>query len=458
MKADLPERIRAALKLYVGAGDRGEPPVFVGREDELRFLRDAVALAKDGRSGLTSVVQGPPGAGKTALCRHFERELEDQASAERPVVLVRRDTDFLAMPPLGIVREINSYMPILRSGLAKLLGGGDVGHHIERAISATTVLLKRGSSFDLLAKALNLNGHSSFGQVMTTFAASLWPAGATIVLTIDEMQTVEDTPRVRSNLSAIHQRRFDANIVLLSFGLQNTGERLRELGLSRLSRGHVRSLAGLKPAEADHLVDATFEHLGLSEKDADWCAYLEGQGFSAQEWTRWRADAKDVVLEESADFPQHLNASLAGLCETIMETGLPHPGDAVLPDIRRRCGEYREEYYLARLAPFSRHLLALGAALSKADEDGWLRSSLLSTALKHANDDGDAVDAAHVATIQAGLLSRGLLVRRGLHVAANIPSLSMYLRGVFDEAIEDGHDVALGLAAALGLGGEGQQQ
>ena len=100
----------------------------------------------------------------------------------------------------------------------------------------------------------------------------------------------------------------------------------------------------------------------------------------------------------------------------------------------------------------------MGAALSKADEDGWLRSSLLSTALKYANDDGDAVDAAHVATIQAGLLSRGLLVRRGLHVAANIPSLSMYLRGVFDEAIEDGHDVATGLAAVVGLGGEGQQQ
>ena len=34
----------------------------------------------------------------------------------------------------------------------------------------------------------------------------------------------------------------------------------------------------------------------------------------------------------------------------------------------------------------------------------------------------------------------------------------MYLRGVFDEAIEDGHDVATGLAAVVGLGGEGQQQ
>ncbi len=320
------------------------------------------------------------------------------------------------------------------------------------------MLLKRGSSFDLFAKALNLNEHSSLGQVMTALATSLWPAGATIVLTIDEMQTVEDTPRVRSNLSAIHQRRFDANVVLLSFGLQNTEQRLRELGLSRLSRGHVRSLATLAPEEADHLAEATFEHLGLSEKDADWCAYLDGQGFSTEEWPQWRADAKAIVLDESANFPQHLNASLAGLCETIMDSGLPHPGHAALPDIRRRCGGYREEYYLARLAPFSLNLLAMGAALSKADDDGWLRSSLLSKALKHSNDHGDAVDTAQVAAIHDGLLSRGLLVQRGLHVAANIPSLSMYLRGVFDAAIEDSHDVATGLAAVVGLGGEDQQQ
>ena len=99
----------------------------------------------------------------------------------------------------------------------------------------------------------------------------------------------------------------------------------------------------------------------------------------------------------------------------------------------------------------------MGAALSKADDDGWLRSSLLSKALKHSNDHGDAVDTAQVAAIHDGLLSRGLLVQRGLQVAANIPSLSMYLRGVFDEAIKDGHDVATGLAAVVGLGGEDQQ-
>ena len=100
----------------------------------------------------------------------------------------------------------------------------------------------------------------------------------------------------------------------------------------------MRSLATLAPEEADHLAEATFEHLGLSEKDADWCAYLDGQGFSTEEWPQWRADAKAIVLDESANFPQHLNASLAGLCETIMDSGLPHPGHAALPDIRRRCG------------------------------------------------------------------------------------------------------------------------
>ena len=269
MNADLPERTRAALKLYVDAGDRDEAPIFVGREDELRFLGDTAVLAKDGRSSLTTVAQGPPGAGKTALRRHFERQLADRASAEKPLVVVPRDTSFLAMPPLEMAREISSYVPILRKALSKVLRRRITRNHIERAISATTVLLKRGSSFDLLAKALNLNEHSSFSQVMTVMATSLWPTGATIVVTMDKMQTVEDTPQVRRNLSVLHQRLFDANIVLVCFGLQNTSEKLRELGLSRLSRGRVRLLAGLKPEEADHLVEATFEHLGLSENDAD---------------------------------------------------------------------------------------------------------------------------------------------------------------------------------------------
>src|SRR3954449_13635038 len=49
-------------------------PAFVGRDDELGFLRDRLAAASDGRPQ-TVLVVGPGGVGKSALLAAFTRDL-----------------------------------------------------------------------------------------------------------------------------------------------------------------------------------------------------------------------------------------------------------------------------------------------------------------------------------------------------------------------------------------------
>ena len=62
-----------AMRHYVRQRERMAPAVFVGRDDILADLMDAVettAIADDPK-GMTRVVQGVPGAGKTATCDEF---------------------------------------------------------------------------------------------------------------------------------------------------------------------------------------------------------------------------------------------------------------------------------------------------------------------------------------------------------------------------------------------------
>ena len=95
----IPDRIEAALRDYDRRRDRASPPVFVGRASELAFLHDAVAAAQSGAEGITAVVQGVPGVGKSALCRQFEKQLRAATADDRPVAVVSKDCDFLDRAP-----------------------------------------------------------------------------------------------------------------------------------------------------------------------------------------------------------------------------------------------------------------------------------------------------------------------------------------------------------------------
>lgn len=445
----MPQHIELALRDYDRRRDRSTPPVFVGRADELNFLRGTVAAAKAGAKGVTAVVQGVPGVGKSALCTEFEKELQTEMSEEAPVVVLPKESSFFDSSPVSMVQELAAEVPVRMDLLRGLPGFGNLREHVGRAVGVTTALLKRGSPFDLAMQAMGLNQSSSLGAVLDAFAENLWPAGVTLILSIDETQGIQDAPQVRSNLQAIHAKRFSANIAILAFGLQDTAAKLSALGLSRLGSGQIRRLGRMTSLDAASLVDRTFDHLRLTSEDEDWRKYARECGFDIDAWTQWRNAAKAVVSKESVDFPHHLVNGIRGVCQIVLG-GLRHPGQAELGVLRRLCLESKDEYYRARLEPFANHTMAVAAALQKTNEAGEVDEGVLQSALEKSDNRGRATNGETAAAVLDDLIGRGLLIRRRTTmVGVEIPSLTSYLTAEFHGALTSGGVAAGKLASAL---------
>ena len=74
---------------WAESSDRTSPTVFVGRKDELGLLDSAVRGVQRDEAGHTVVVQGLPGAGKTALLNEYAaRLLTANAGGARPIIPV----------------------------------------------------------------------------------------------------------------------------------------------------------------------------------------------------------------------------------------------------------------------------------------------------------------------------------------------------------------------------------
>ncbi len=66
--------IQSRLRELSESGERGEPLVFAGREDIIQMAeRKMRQLPPNGAAGNTVLIEGAPGAGKTALLGEISR-------------------------------------------------------------------------------------------------------------------------------------------------------------------------------------------------------------------------------------------------------------------------------------------------------------------------------------------------------------------------------------------------
>ena len=100
--------VREALGRLARSSDRTSPSVFVGRTAEIALIDSAVQMTRRGEVGHTVVIQGVPGAGKTALLREYGRRLlANSGEGGWPVVPVPlRPTD-LDASPAAILEEVD---------------------------------------------------------------------------------------------------------------------------------------------------------------------------------------------------------------------------------------------------------------------------------------------------------------------------------------------------------------
>ncbi len=312
---------REALRDYVAGEAREAPPVFAGRRGVVADIEATAATTlarwRDGRRfpGLTRVVQGAPGAGKSALLAHMEKKWSAAQAAEdagAPVavnisLLDLRDPDrFVDVVDQAVPASIGRrYAHVLVGALVKLVTPGTrLSEEAEKEVRA-------------LAEQRDLP-HP-------------------VVLMVDEAQNVRPYESESALFAHLHEGHF-ARLPILPVlaGLGHLREHLGQPGI-RLSRfsnevESVHTLGPLSDGEVRELFDGWLERFGVAA--------------TAGGAARWA----DALVRDSQGWPMHTNHFLVALAGQLAAPGRD-PGRLATADldaVRRDAARRRLAYYDTR--------------------------------------------------------------------------------------------------------------
>ena len=461
------ERMFDAMRHYVRQRERMAPAVFVGRDDILADLMDAVettAIADDPK-GMTRVVQGVPGAGKTATCDEFisRRQNEeitwtDEAGRKRraAVFCVRVGPGALNAPPLTFVQELHGkWQQHCRSLEAGVTQAGRA--HLNRLSDIVRLWCKRSTEHESVEKTSALTVHSSLDACIGAYSHDYWGDDMVIALCIDEAQRCPVTDHAKDILGGLHNREHPARIVPLLFGLPNTLDHVSDqrhgLGLSRLNVDCAHDICLLEPGQAREIVEGTFDKLGLEWTSPGWSGYLRRRDFSPIQWDGWRSQITDAIAEGSADFPQHVTLGLHAACQALIdrrETLAPAGLEDLLKDIRAKHQQRKTSYYQDRLGSITKYGPAFGAICRKAagGPQGSVAEEDAAAAIEAVSQaEGMGADMLQQA-VDKGVLRK---LRNSRIAPPAIPSMSLYLDGVLQDALDMNEKPAARACQAIDL-------
>ena len=308
------------------ASDRGPAKYFHGRKQVLSDFNKLIERAVQAKSGTTFLIQGAPGAGKSALLEECEKRAREKGwkTAEiKPQAFWDPDAlrDFLGLGkfPWSTFRSLK----IGVSGASVTVG---------RASRTIRKILRKGKQ--------------------------------PLLLILDEAQTLKTSPHPPDDrgtnlefmLDEIHNGKLNRPVILIAAGLGTTVDAFRSLGISRFSKEYLIELGALSK-EAERAVIH------------DW---LTKEGEAKGDPVPW----VDAIAQETYGWPQHIlsyvDPALKQL-EADNRVMTPEGLNAVLEAGRN----FRSNYYQRRLDDFSRkqrHSLAklimnvpLGEGLDKED-------------------------------------------------------------------------------------------
>ena len=442
------------MRAYASDLERTSPPVFVGREDildELRFVAERVA--SDNPRGMTRVVQGVPGAGKSSLCDEFMASVQGTVLAGRRVLCAKLDPSNLAQPPLELVNKLTDSLPrALAQVPATQRFVADRHARFTELASAALQVMRRPSVREMHDASHGLTAESDLGACVSAHARRLWPKDALVVLAFDEMQECPPTARAQAALRILNECLHDARIFIVCFGLQNTETVLREdLKLSRIPTDAVVEIGPLAGGEGREVLERTLDHFGASTHNEGWLSYLEAH-VDPNDWRTWRKDLLNDLEDRAGDFPQHLTAALRATCQVLWEhRGNPRPTAALATEIVERLERNKADYYDKRIGDELRlHRTALGALAHAAEEtDGVVLRDALACFMA-GDDAGRTVDDERAERLMRLAVARGVLGQADIDgvlccVAPPTPSMTRHLRRHYERMLarEDAGAVAL---------------
>ena len=240
--------------------DRGPAKYFHGRKQILRDFHELIESAVQTKSGTIFLIQGAPGAGKTALLSECGKMAE------------RKKWDVVNMPVRAIwsVDELRQTLgigniPTATHGSVQV-GGGPIGKlEITAELASNTMLnILRSGNDPLLLK---LDEAQRIGTIISR-------------ANVDQFATATDV------LNAIHNGELNRPVILITAGLGTTADTFESLGISRFARRCLVELGALgKEAECAVLHD-----------------WLTKDGRAKGDPTAWI----DAIAQETYGWPQHI--------------------------------------------------------------------------------------------------------------------------------------------------------
>ncbi len=403
---------REALQDFVDTTDGDTPPVYIGRQDILRKVEGYASSTWKGPGAdvhgvgkATSVVQGAPGAGKSALIDELrERAATSAHLPERSRVLTLSSRDLVIGLP-DVLELIGLAGGVSASIWEKLSTGLSLGVDLE-AVKARA---------NLSWSAPGSSHPENILSLARKFPAGKWQGP--VIVCVDETQNLtggKDTPHA-SFLQAVHEGRSSLPLSLVAVGLSDTADVLDGMGLTRLS---VHPLGGLS-TQPDPDRDGYTEVMDLM------LSFCDHFGIGREGET-----ARLMALAAPCEgWPRHLHYALQALGRGVLETA----GDLATvdwPTILREAADSRQEYYRIQQNRDMKDSHMLVARILRDFRDG-MAGSAVTDLIQRSVDDRPGLRLPEDGT---PLGFRSLLVHRGaLHMDLDgayhcpIPSFRSFL-------------------------------
>ncbi len=280
--------------------DRGPAEYFHGRQEIIDTFTRALKRYRGQKRGTTFLIQGAPGAGKTALLDKLRLVAEDR----------KWKTAEIDAPALWDVKTLRESIPD-RNILKKLRGKVNAG-------------LPEVGSIELSVK-------DSAATIKKVLKSGRKP----LLLILDEAQMLGGSNKpvgqqhtVAANvLKAIHNGRLDRPVILLSAGLGTTESAFNSLGISRF--------------EGESLIN-----LGRLDKDSEYKVirdWLTEAGGAIDDPTPWI----ETISEQTHGWPQHI-ISYVKPAANYLKSNNHQMTDEGLRIVLEKGAESRFQYYRQR--------------------------------------------------------------------------------------------------------------
>jgi len=282
------------LEEFSGLNEKQHTPFYAGRENIIKKILGATKIAArraasgERPKGETWVVQGAPGAGKTALLEELGRDPESRGCEPW-----KEDMPVVSTLPLA---SLDSERETTRIIAKSLLEGADARYRQATEREGRVALGIFGGSISRGRATVTAPPEATLDS-LNDLPSECWRRP--LIVTVDEVQDV--TPSALNVLRQLHLGEHGLPIIPVYGGLANSANMLDQLPLTRIVPEQIVLLEGLKPSEARRAIERLLDECNVKNRHKTMIA--------------------KKLAEQTEGWPQHLHNGMRVLAKALVETG-----------------------------------------------------------------------------------------------------------------------------------------